>query len=381
MSEDLRARPVQITERHQGLDTLRALAIMLVLMYHYMAFVSGQATFGWLSTAGWIGVDLFFALSGYLVGNQVIRSMQNKECVNLTYFYSRRILRTWPLFWLVLAAYFIFPEQMGGKPPPPLWRFLTFTQNLKLQPGTAFSHAWSLCIEEQFYLLLPLVVVAIERMRRPVCASWVILVALTGSGVSARYVMWLRYGLESGGDTEGYFPYIYYSTLCRFDEFLPGVAVALLRNCHPQKWQAINRHGAALFYWGLVAIALASYGAVSHYYIKGLGYPLFMTVFGYSLISASFALLVASALCEASPLSKLRIPGACQLAAWSYAIYLSHKAVYFIVGKQTKQLSTSTPVQVLVIGMAVLAVGSALHYLVERPTFSLRSRLRAPTSA
>jgi peptidoglycan/LPS O-acetylase OafA/YrhL len=287
---------IAATERYHGLDTLRAIAILLVLMYHYMAFVSGMPTFGWLSTAGWIGVDLFFALSGYLVGNQVIRSINSGHGVNLVGFYGRRILRTWPLFWLILAAYFIFPEQMGGKPPPALWRFLTFTQNFNLQPGTAFSHAWSLCIEEQFYLLLPLVVIITSKMRRPVVTSWIILASLVGAGVAARYFMWLSYGLEADGNTSGYFPNIYYSTLCRFDEFLPGVAVALVRNCHPATWKRIAKYASTLFFAGLVSVSLIIYGAVSHYYVRGTGYPLFMTVFGYSLVSASFSLLVASAL-------------------------------------------------------------------------------------
>jgi peptidoglycan/LPS O-acetylase OafA/YrhL len=50
----------------------------------------------------------------------------------------------------MVALYFALPGQLGGRTPPALWRFLTFTQNFSLEPGTAFSHAWSLCIEEQF---------------------------------------------------------------------------------------------------------------------------------------------------------------------------------------------------------------------------------------
>ena len=63
------------TTRSNGLDTLRALAITLVFCYHYMVFVSGERTFGWFSTGGWVGVDLFFVLSGYLIGNQVFRQI------------------------------------------------------------------------------------------------------------------------------------------------------------------------------------------------------------------------------------------------------------------------------------------------------------------
>ena len=149
--------------RNPGLDTLRAGAIALVFMYHYMVFVSGHRTFGWLSEVGWVGVDLFFVLSGYLIANQLFAGMARGQALSLPRFYARRAFRTLPVFWLVLAAFALFPAAMGGRPPPPWWRFLTFTQNIGLQPGTAFSHAWSLCIEEQFYLLLPLAVLALVR--------------------------------------------------------------------------------------------------------------------------------------------------------------------------------------------------------------------------
>jgi hypothetical protein len=147
------------TFRANGLDTLRAAAITLVFMNHYMAFVSGTATFGWASVVGWTGVDLFFVLSGYLIANQIFAGLARGATLSRRSFYARRALRTLPVFWLVLALYFLFPAVMGGNTPPPLWRFLTFTQNIGLHGGTAFSHAWSLCIEEQFYLILPLALV------------------------------------------------------------------------------------------------------------------------------------------------------------------------------------------------------------------------------
>src|SRR5437868_15457524 len=100
------------TSRTLGLDTLRALAITLVFMYHYMVFVSGTPTFGWLSVVGWVGVDLFFVLSGYLIANQLFAGMARGETLSLKAFYARRGLRTWPAFWVVLAAYFLFPAEM-----------------------------------------------------------------------------------------------------------------------------------------------------------------------------------------------------------------------------------------------------------------------------
>ena len=136
--------------RTAGLDTLRAGAIVLVFMYHYMIFVSRRPTFGWASVVGWAGVDLFFVLSGYLIANQLFAGLARGGTLSVPGFYARRAFRTLPVFWLVLAAYLLLPGALGGRTPPPAWRFLTFTQNLGLQPGTAFSHAWSLCVEEQF---------------------------------------------------------------------------------------------------------------------------------------------------------------------------------------------------------------------------------------
>ena len=101
--------------RHPGLDTLRALAIVLVFMYHYMVFVSRAPTFGWASEVGWVGVDLFFVLSGYLIGDQLFAGVARGETLSLAAFYARRALRTWPAFWVVLAAYFLWPGTLGGR--------------------------------------------------------------------------------------------------------------------------------------------------------------------------------------------------------------------------------------------------------------------------
>lgn len=360
--------------RSNGLDTLRALAILLVFCYHYMVFVSGEATFGWLSTGGWVGVDLFFVLSGYLIGNQVFAARQRGQSISLVAFYSRRALRTWPVFWLVLAAYFLWPQVLGGRTPPPLWTFLTFTQNYQLQPGTAFSHAWSLCIEEQFYVVFPLVVLLAwrlrDRWRINRAWGWWLLGALLVLGMGARTVLWLHYGREADGNVAGYYPNVYYATLCRFDEFLPGLAIAMLKNFHPALWARVAQNGRGLFIAGLVALSLVGYGVISHYYIDGYGYGFFMTAFGYSLVAWSFALWVASALGPDSPLHRIRIPGAHHLALWSYSIYLIHKPVGYVIRQQLPELAPS--LMLLAIVAVSLALGAALYYLVELPFMRLR---------
>jgi peptidoglycan/LPS O-acetylase OafA/YrhL len=368
-------------KRNNGLDTLRVAAILLVFAYHYMVFVSGEPTFGWVSTAGWAGVDLFFVLSGYLIGNQLFAGISRGQTLSLKAFYARRFVRTLPNYYAVLALYFLLPTLMGGNAPPPLWRFLSFTQNLWLQPGTAFSHAWSLCIEEQFYLLLPLFIVGALRIgkRFSVRAAWLVLAGFIVVGIATRSVLWLRFGQDATGDVPGYYPNIYYSSFCRFDEFLPGVAIAMLRNFHPQTWERITRWGAATFTAGLIAVAASFYAILEYYYVDGVGYGFFMTAFGYSLVACAFGLLVVAALSPASLLFRLRIPGAGFLAAWSYAIYLSHKPIAFILQKQLSLAGLNPTAMVLPIAAACLLGGWLLHRVVETPFMRWRDR-RWPTS-
>ena len=367
--------------RNPGLDTLRASAIALVFMYHYMCFVSGTPTFGWLSTVGWAGVDLFFVLSGYLIANQLFAGIARGERLSLPRFYARRALRTLPVFWLVLAAFALFPAALGGNAPPPWRRFLTFTQNFGLEPGTAFSHAWSLCIEEQFYLVLPAVLVLGAMFTRGRARGvtltrthgWMSMGALVALGVGARIVLWQRYG--DAAHVRDYMSWVYYATLCRFDEFIPGVAVAMLKNFHRPTWDRLMTRGNAISVVGGASVLVMLTLAYRVYYIDGVGYGFFMTAFGYSLLAMSFALLVMAALSPRATVFRRRVPGAAPLALWSYSTYLSHKPLAFFIAQQLKPLGVSDGTRLVIITVACVAVGGLLYKLVEAPFMALRDRL------
>lgn len=363
------------SSRHSGLDLLRACAIALVFMYHYMVFVSGEPTFGWLSQIGWVGVDLFFVLSGYLIGNQLFKGLAQGKQLSFRRFYWRRALRTWPVFWLVLAAFFLLPQLMGGNTPPPLWRFLTFTQNYQLMPGTAFSHAWSLCIEEQFYFLLPLLVWLCLRVGNKVQHAFWLMGALIVAATCYRYQMWQLYGNEADGQTRYFNAFIYYSSFARMDELLPGLAVALFKNAYPARWSALAQHQTKLQLLAFGAVAVMCYLLLNYGYIKGEGYGFFATVFGYSLLAMAFALLLASALQPGSLLARFQIPGAATLALWSYSLYLVHKPIGFIIKQQAPQYGWSDGL-VLLLNIAIsLGVSALLYKLLEAPAMALRDRV------
>ena len=364
--------------RNPGLDTLRALAIALVFVYHYAAFVSGRSTFGWPSVVGWSGVDLFFVLSGYLIANQLFAGLARGRTVSLAAFIGRRALRTLPVFWLVLAAFFLWPQAMGGRTPPPLWRFLTFTQNLGLQPGTAFSHAWSLCIEEQFYVALPLVLaggawLARGRVRLTRRHAWGLVGGLVALGVAARCVRWFDVAPSAGGDPMQFSAHIYYATLCRFDELLPGVAVAMVRNFHPGAWARVTARGRTAGALGLAGALAVLWLAYTESDDDVFGF--FMTGFGYTLLAMSWALLVVAALSPATPLRRVRVPGAASLALWSYSIYLSHKPLAYVLKTALQGAGLGEYALAAVITAACIGMGALLHYGVERPFLRLRDRL------
>ena len=363
------------SRRLYGLDTLRAIAILIVLIYHYRVVVSREPLFGFISQLGWTGVDLFFVLSGYLIGNQVLGALVRREDFSLRRFYARRFFRTLPNYFVVLALCLLVP-MLNGKDTAPLWSFLTFTQNLAMRPGETFTHSWSLCIEEQFYLLFPLVALLLLRHYRSPVAAWWLLAGCSLGAMALRAVMLSRHGGAEIGGLD-YYQYIYYTSVTRFDELLPGIAIALLKNFHRETFERLLAHGQKLLVAGLVLVAFAFYGFETYWYRSGIGVDYFWTACGYSLLAWGFALLVLSALSPASWLHRVRIPGAASVALWSYAIYLIHKPLFKLLKAPlaTAGFDVDGYAGMAIIMLAGIAAGWLLFRTVETPFMQMRGRL------
>lgn len=362
------------TARIEGLDTLRALAVTLVVLHHYVLFVSRADTFGWVGEVGWIGVDLFFALSGYLIGNQIFAAMRSPRTFSLARFYARRALRTLPVFYVMLAIYAGSPWFRAGLELPPLWRFLTFTQNISLAPGSAFSHAWSLCIEEQFYLVLPALALATAfvggSLRRSLRWGWAAIALAIAAGMLVRAFTWQELVDGHPRGSRNYYQYIYYATLCRFDELVAGVALALLKNFHPRQWRRLTSRGDLACAIGLAVLGLAICWFLDERQAFGV------TVLGYPLLALGFSLLIVAALSPASLLRSTRVPGAASLALWSYAIYLTHKQVCILAARPLAAHGYGAGSLVAIGALLALSVlsGWVLYRCVELPFMALRGR-------
>ena len=360
-------------KRKLGLDLLRAIAIVWVMVFHsYLAGYKGGGVLRW---SGWMGVDLFFALSGFLIGSQVFTPLAKGQRFDSVDFYLRRSFRTLPAYFVVLAVYLAWPSLREVPRMMPAWQFLTYTLNLLIDPSrVAFSHAWSLCVEEHFYLLFPALAVLLA-WRGSLRWSVMLIAALVLGGMVLRAGLWLHFiepVQQTGGNVNGsYLRFLYYPTYARIDDLLAGVVLAAMRSYGTNVWAWIERHanvGAAL---GATLLVLCMLGFNGHR--EGFA----ANVFGYPVLAVAMMALVAAAACEGGVLARLRVPGASWVATVSYSLYLSHVMVYGqLHGRFAPWVDGHGIWTALIYVAGVLGVGAALHYAVERPFLSLREQVR-----
>src|SRR5205823_13267798 len=124
----------QDRERQPGLGLLRALAIIVVIIYH--AGIMGFPAPGRVDRFGWIGVDLFFVLSAYLIGGQLMAPLSRSRPIDLWRFFARRALRIIPAYFVILAVYAFLPSWREYPEMSPLWKFVLSVQNIGLHGGT-----------------------------------------------------------------------------------------------------------------------------------------------------------------------------------------------------------------------------------------------------
>ena len=369
------AQPPLPGQRLAGLDHLRALAIALVMVFHCGLFGHPQWV-GSVGAFGWSGVDLFFVLSGYLIGGQLLGRLAAGRPLALREFYFKRLFRILPAYLAVLLLYFTIPAFKERGQLPPLWRFLTFTQNfgLDLRSGSAFSNAWSLCVEEQFYLLLPPLVLALAVLKPGRWALWLVPL-LFGLGLFLRTLSWELFvePLARAGDSglwQPYFMWIYYPSYTRMDGLLMGVCLAAVQQLRPGLWARLTRYGNA---WLLLALGLLAAAWV----LCADLVDFYAAVFGFPLIAFAYGLLVLSALSPSGVLGRFHSRFSAFLAAVSYSLYLVHKPLIHLSQVLLGRLGYAIDSNAAFLCglLAALLGGWLLHRLVERPGLRLRERL------
>ena len=337
------------SKRLPGLDLLRAAAILMVLLAHYPK--AGHGIGDRILNFGWTGVDLFFVLSGYLIGGQLLQPIAAGEPLPLGRFYLRRLFRTLPPYYAVLPLYFVAASTWS-------WKYLFFVQNFRM-PAT-FTPSWSLCVEEQFYLLFPFAAMLLFERHPRRTLQYGVPLFLSGE-VAVRLAIWLAQRPDLQPEPQAlttYMESLYYPTWCRLDGIALGVAMAALKSFCPDWWGRLMDRPGRLLGGGGAFLMLAVVALWQHY-------SLLCSTFGLTALNLSFAFFTASALSENGLLSRLHIPGAGYVAKISYSIYLTHSLA----------IDVTRGAGGTVAAIAILAFGMALHYAVEGPCMSARERL------
>ncbi len=337
--------------RLKSLDLLRFVAVTMVLLRH-MTPEHPNPVINRICSAGWAGVDLFFVLSGFLIGGLLLSEARKNDGVNLRRFYVRRSLKIYPAF-LALVVFYAPVEKLIGTRFS--WRGLLcellFLQNYLWR---IFNHTWSLAIEEHFYLLIGVTILYLSARRAlavlPAIAFSVFLLCLAG-----RVVTFLAFGSINISATH-----------LRMDSLAAGVLLAWIREFRPAIFMRVSPR------WLSVAAAMLAplfwFEPESSFYSTA-GFTLNYLGFGIILV---FALNNEKWLCNQGIVSILA-----GLGALSYTTYLWHMPVkrLFSFLRQQSVLDLGWSGELLAYVVVSFAVGLLMAYLSERPALAFRDRV------
>jgi len=347
-----------LTKRHlPSLDGLRAVAAFTVVGYH----------FGWEWSPGGLGVLAFFVLSGFLITWLLLEEEERHGSISLKRFYTRRSLRIFPAFYaywfLLVAAWLLFQKRVVvGQAIAAFFYVNNYYQAIQGDPNTGLSHTWSLGIEEQFYLIWPLVFLALRRNSRRIA----FLIAGIGGVVLYREALVFLAHRDQG--------YIYEAFDTRGDHLMVGclLAVGLRAGAAPGLWQKLCATPAMMWMtMGLLTLSTVLALRFGTLYRDAVAF-----VIDPLLIAALLTQTIAySGTAMAAPLNWGWVR---YLGTISYSIYLYQQPLVRPMTRMAE--SRSLPTFPVAIG-AVLIAASASYWIVERPFLRLKKHFESPERA
>jgi peptidoglycan/LPS O-acetylase OafA/YrhL len=350
-----------------SLDGLRGVAILMVMAHH--------AGFGFAG-GGFIGVELFFVLSGFLITSLLVQEHNDTGTVRLRNFYARRGLRLLPALAVLLSMVVTVPRLFlppDVSPWPLAAIVLLYSANwmsaFRLVDLDVLGPTWSLAVEEQFYMLWPPVLVLFLALK--VRRRWI--VALLGFGIASasaiRAVLWDEFGRDA-------WTRLYYGLDTQMDSLLLGCLIGMLA-----AWDLLPRRGwsvSAMRYAALVAMGVLG---VLLYAAPPRNSPEFF--YGAELlVSVAGALLIVGLVTvpRGAVSSFFEIPGLVWVGRISYGLYLWHVPVFYGVLRNGRVMRLGLP---LVVGplrfASAFLVAAASFYVIEQPMLRLKGRFRSQT--
>jgi len=352
--------------RFKQLDILRACAVLLVFCSHMIpcpadanGFLHKVTTV--LVRGGWIGVDLFFVLSGFLVAGLLFREYEKHAGIDVKRFLIRRGFKIYPPFWILIAVTTIFMEVHDGHVPRRGLVFeLLFIQNYT--PVGLWNHTWSLSVEEHFYLILVLGMFALAR-RSSRASFGVIPYAFV---VLAALCLFMRI---THAQQSSFAKSHYALSHLRIDSLLFGVVLSYYFHLYQTKFVSFaQRFRALLIVAGVVLLTPA--------YMRPVKSTPFLYTYGYTLFYLGSGSLVVAAMGSRSPKSVLARALA-YAGSHSYSIYLWHMPVGVwgtaLVAQILPQLNNWGTYAFVYLGGSI-AFGIVVAVTTEFPVLRLRDR-------
>lgn len=328
--------------RNFGLDLVRAVAITLVYLAHGVTALESFA----------VGVDLFFVLSGFLIGRIYFRSQAKGE-FSLRRFWQSRWWRTLPPYYAALGLYAVNAVWFRGDQVH--WYYIFFAQNYVGLDG--FGPSWSLCVEEHFYLALPLLAGFVDRAGGRRSFLWVLPVAAVLPQAFRSYSSWRNGGLAP----------VWWETHFHFEGLVMGVLLAYLFVERLDLWIRIRTLAYVLSLLPVVALVEMKIAPGGIFTLHG---ALLVYALGFAGWVRALYDLRWEPVSRVGRYGKGLIHG---LALASYSIYLVH--VLFFDGIRGRMLAWPRgPVKSMFIMAVTMLMAGAFYFLVERPTISMRDR-------
>jgi peptidoglycan/LPS O-acetylase OafA/YrhL len=337
-----------MSKRNATLDILRSAAIILVINCHVVSHLHVGSALQLLQIGG-KGVDLFFVLSGWLLGHQLLKELRDTGTIEVKRFWHRRWLRTLPAYYAVLVLTLAWQVLLRGNTQPQLGYFF-FTQNYHATLPY-FGVSWSLCVEEHFYLLVAPALLFFFRVRW----SRILILPLLLLPIVCRQMGWYTAPHE---------------THVRYDQCAVGVLLAWVEVFGPRLWQRLCQLAP---YLAVLALAALTYPLLSRLAVCGLSG-------GYDNLIYALLFVVLVLLANSGPFFRDRLRSGFfrYLADRAYALYLLHPEALAVL----KRLSPLPTVVSFALTWALsLAFAELLYRLIERPFMRLRERVPAMRSA
>ena len=347
-----------------GLDVYRAIAVILVVMSH-TAYFRGDIFYFLPSVPLPDGVELFFVLSGFLIGTILIRALEESErfgLKELLHFWKRRWFRTLPNYYLILIVYYILVSTSIIGNPGDIdqfsWKFFFFSQNLCESFYGFYLESWSLSVEEWFYIILPIMIIGFRLFlskKHTLLAAIAVLILAP---------MLYRYDLRDMNYDDWWFDQeIRKVVIVRLDTIIYGVLAAYIAFYYNDFWKKTRW---ITFLLGLATIVAVRY--IPHPIDQTYGKVFYFTIFS---IGAMLLLPMASSL-KRNPLG-VAGKAITYVSIISYAMYLVNHWVALIIVKHYFPVTYKQQwLAYAVFWAATIAISSMIYYLYERPMTKLR---------